>query len=105
MITIEMLPSRVAGVTVADVQRWIALAWVKPDGEPGRWVFHDIDVARVRLILELRDELSVNEEALPTVLSLLDQLYDARRQMRLLRAALEGAPEELRRSLFPGEPR
>ncbi len=101
MITIEMLPSRVAGVTVEDVQHWIAMAWVRPNGEAGRWVFHEIDVARVRLILELRNELSVNEEALPTVLSLLDQLYDARRQMLHLRAALERAPEAVRRSLLP----
>jgi chaperone modulatory protein CbpM len=104
VITIEMLPGRIAGVTIADVQRWIALSWVRPDGTAGHWVFHEIDVARVRLILELRDELNVNEEALPTVLSLMDQLYDARRQMRMLRAALDAAPEELRRSLRPGRP-
>ncbi len=103
MITIEMLPTYVAGVTVPDVQRWIALAWVRPDGTEGRWLFRDIDVARVRLILELRDEFSVNEDALPTVLSLLDQLYDARRQMRQLRAALDRAPAELRRVLLADE--
>ncbi len=102
MITIEMLPSRIAGVQVTDVQRWIAQAWVRPDGAPGRWSFHEIDVARIRLIVELRDELSVPEEALPTVLSLLDQLYDARRQLLLLRKAIDAAPEDLRRHLFPG---
>jgi chaperone modulatory protein CbpM len=104
VITIEMLPGRIAGVTVTDVQRWIAQSWVRPDRTAGQWVFHDIDVARVRLIVELRDELSVSEDVLPTVLSLLDQLYDARRQMRMLRAALDAAPEDVRRSLVPGGP-
>ena len=39
-------------------------------------------MARVRLILELRDEFDVNEAALPVVLGLLDQLYDLRRRLR-----------------------
>jgi chaperone modulatory protein CbpM len=38
----------------------------------------------VRLILELRDLMQVNEEALPVVLSLLYQIYELRRRMRAL---------------------
>ena len=96
MITIEMLPQRVPGLRLADVTRWVELAWVRPDGRPGAWMFRDIDVARVRLIVELRDELSLDEDALPTVLSLMDQLYDARRHMRAIRHALGAAPTEVR---------
>ena len=96
MITIEMLPQRVPGVQLADVARWVELSWVRPDGRPGAWMFREIDVARVRLIVELRDELSVDEDALPTVLSLMDQLYDARRHMRALRHALAAASPEAR---------
>lgn len=96
MITIEMLPQQVPGVLLADVTRWVELAWVRPDGGPGAWVFHEIDVARVRLIVELRDELSVNEDALPTVLSLMDQLYDARRQMRAINHALANTAPDVR---------
>ena len=36
----------------------------------------------MRLILELREDMAVNEEALPVVLSLLDQLYELRRRLR-----------------------
>ena len=100
MITIEMLPQRVPGVRLTDVTRWVELAWVRPDGRPGAWMFRDIDVARVRLIVELRDELSLDEEALPTVLSLMDQLYDARRHMRAIRHALGAAPVEVRDALL-----
>ena len=96
MITIEMLPQRVPGLRLADVTRWVELAWVRPDGRPGAWMFRDIDVARVRLIVELRDELSLDEDALPTALSLMDQLYDARRHMRAIRHALGAAPTEVR---------
>jgi len=88
MIGIEILVAQVRGLQRADVDRWIAQQWVKPDGTAGQYAFQDIDVARVRLIRELRDELQVNEEALPVVLSLLDQLYDLRRRLHDLGEAL-----------------
>ena len=44
MITIEMLPQRVPGLMLADVARWVELAWVRPDGQPGAWMFREIDV-------------------------------------------------------------
>ena len=70
---------------------------VRPDGPPGGYVFREIDVARVRLIVELRDALRLDEEALPVVLSLMDQLYEERRRLRRVRDALVAAPEEMRR--------
>jgi chaperone modulatory protein CbpM len=101
MITIETLCLRVRGLRQDDLERWIGQAWVRPDGEPGRYLFHDIDVARVQLILELREQMQVNEEALPVVLSLLDQLYEARRRMRRVRDALDQATvAELRQEVL-----
>ncbi len=100
MVTLEMLPLHVSGAQVAEVQRWIEHAWVRPDGGPGAWTFQPIDVARVRLIVALRDELAVNEDALPTVLGLLDQVYQARRQMRAVCEALESAPLDAKRAVL-----
>ncbi len=96
MITLDMMTRQVAGLHPEDLQRWIELAWVRPEGQPGRWVFRDIDVARVRLIVTLQMELQITEDALPTVLSLLDQLYDTRRQLRQLADAVEAAPQDVR---------
>jgi chaperone modulatory protein CbpM len=76
-------------VDQADIERWIVNAWVRPDGRIGAWSFQEIDVARIRLIRELRDELAVNEDALPVVLSLLDQLHDTRRRMGQLLALMD----------------
>jgi len=86
MITIDMLCTRFTALTQDDVLRWIGEGHVRPDAESGALVFCEIDVERVRLILELRDVLEVNEAALPVVLLLLDQLYALRR--RLLQAGL-----------------
>lgn len=101
MITIEILSRMVAGVDTGQVQRWIDNAWIRPDGEPGRYQFHDIDVARVRLIVQLRDDLGVDDNALPVVLSLMDQLYETRRQMRRLCSVIEtSVPDDLRSALL-----
>jgi chaperone modulatory protein CbpM len=100
MISIEILVTQLSGLRRRDLERWIANQWVRPDGDADHYVFHEIDVARVRLIQELLDEMQVNEEALPVILSLLDQLYELRRRMRELGEALgRTAPDDVRRNL------
>ncbi|HWX50510.1 MAG TPA: hypothetical protein VNZ61_20880 [Roseomonas sp.] len=95
MITIEALCRSVVGLDRSAVERWIENAWIQAEGTPGRYLFREIDVARVRLIHELRTELAVGDEVLPMVLSLLDQLYETRRRYSLLCVALNQAlPEE-----------
>jgi chaperone modulatory protein CbpM len=100
MITIDVLVAQLSGLTRQDVDRWIVNEWVRPDGSVGHYAFRAIDVARVRLIQELRDEMMVNKDALPVVLSLLDQLYDVRRRMRQMSDALvHVAPAAVRKNL------
>ncbi len=84
MITIEHLCMEIRGLRPQDVERWVHKSWVHADDAAEGYVFQEIDVARVRLIVELRDTMQVNEEALPVVLGLLDKLYDLRRQLRRL---------------------
>ena len=98
MITVQTLSATV-GVAEAEITRWVELTWLRPGGSPGGWIFQEVDVARVRLIAELR-ELRMDEEAMPVVLSLLDQLYAERRRMRLLQQAVEeAAPDAVRTRL------
>jgi chaperone modulatory protein CbpM len=94
VITIERLFVSVSGLDRDELERWIANEWVRPEGPP--WQFREIDVARVRLIVELRREMAIEDEAMPVVLSLLDQLYRTRRQMRTLCDAIARAPDEVR---------
>lgn len=88
MITLEALIVTVEGLNRAEVERWIREDWLRPTSQEGTWLFGEIDVARLRLIRELRDDMGLQEDALPIVLRLLDQLYDERRRLRLLRDAL-----------------
>jgi chaperone modulatory protein CbpM len=84
MITIDILCARFTRLSPDELQRWIAAGHVRCESQGGAPCFHEIDVERIRLILELRHDLEVNEEALPVVLSLLDQLYALRRRLKQL---------------------
>jgi len=84
MITQERLLATIAGLQRGELERWIAEELVRPERQGDELAFHDIDVARVRLLVELRDDLHLDEDALPVVLSLMDQLYATLWRMRLL---------------------
>jgi chaperone modulatory protein CbpM len=101
MITVETLFVEINGLQRDDLDRWISNAYIRPDGEPGNYLFREIDVARIKLIIDLRDNLEINEPALPTVLSLLDQLYDLRRRLRGFNTAIqETVPPEIRSAIL-----
>ena len=59
-------------------------------------VFHEIDVARVRLIHDLRRDMEIGEDAIPLVLSLLDQVYELRSRMNAILRALSSQSEDVR---------
>ncbi len=99
MITFDSIKLEILGLDAEELARWIGAELVRADGPPGAWRFEEIDVARIRLILELRHELEVEERSLPIVLSLMDQLYDLRRRMARLNSALGELPEEVRAGL------
>jgi chaperone modulatory protein CbpM len=78
----------VPGLTPEELRAWLEQDWVRPPRRQGQPVFEEMDVARIRLIVELRTELAVEDTTLPLVLSLLDQLYATRNQLlRIVTAA------------------
>jgi chaperone modulatory protein CbpM len=106
MIGLEALIDRFAGLDRIELLRWVENRWVLPDQHGGSWAFHEVDIARVELILEIRREWALDDEAIPLVLGLLDQVYELRRQLRRLCDAVAAQPAEIQgaieRSLAPG---
>ncbi|TCZ66763.1 hypothetical protein [Roseicella aquatilis] len=101
MIGIEELASRIPELPRAEIPLWIERRWLRAErGPEGAWHFTEVDIARVRLLVELRVTLEVTEEAMPLVLSLLDQLYDARRTVRALLEAVEEQPAEIQQAVL-----
>jgi chaperone modulatory protein CbpM len=98
MIGRDELIRRFAGLDAAELGRWIENRWVLPEQhlETGHGRFHEVDVARVELILDIRREFAVDDDAMSLMLGLLDQVYGLRRQMRRLCQAVECQPEEIR---------
>ncbi len=93
--TIEQVVAEI-DVSRAEVTAWIDKRWVLASEEDGRYLFDEADLARIKLIAELHRDLDVNEEAMPLVLRLLDQIYSLRRVLGELHDAIEELPEEAR---------
>lgn len=95
----QKVVARVQRITLRELRQWVREGWVRPaQGERGP-VFDDLDVARIRLVCDLRKDLSLPGDALPVVLSLIDQIHGMRQDLRLLAEALEDQPEEVRRAV------
>jgi len=94
-------------IGASELTAWIEQHWVLPVEESGDFYFDEADVARVKLIAELRNDLGVNEDAIPVVLRLLDQVYSLRRALSELNEAIqelpESAQEQLRAHLSDGD--
>ena len=63
---------------------WIEAGWLRPSENHSEREFCNIDMARARLIANLRADLGVNDEAVPIVLDLIDQIHGLRRLVREL---------------------
>jgi len=97
---LDMVVTLVPDVPAGELVDWIARGWVAPSGAPPDWVFAEIDVARVRLVRDLRHGMGVEEDSVALVLSLLDQMYDLRHRLAAILAAAERQPAPVRDALL-----
>jgi chaperone modulatory protein CbpM len=105
MIILDELLARFGDLERGELIRWVENRWVLPERHDQTWVFHEVDVGRVELILEIRRDFAVDDEAMPLVLGLLDQVYSLRRQMRRLCDALASQPPEIRDAIRKALPK
>lgn len=98
-LTEQMVLKEIRRLTRRELRLWVREGWVRPFiGEAGP-VFDEIDVARLRLLCDLRKEMALPTDALPVVLALIDRLHQTRRDLRLLIEALADQPEDVRRAV------
>jgi chaperone modulatory protein CbpM len=95
-LTEQDLVVEVRNLSLTRLHKWIRLGWVRPERHEGAARFHDIDVARVRLLNELERELDLDDDTVPLLLSLLDQIHGLRRELRNLAQAVDEQPEPVR---------
>ncbi len=95
MIGFDEMLLRLRGLERRELVRWVENRWVLPERRGDAWIFHEVDVARVELIFDIRRDFAIDDEAMGLVLGLLDQVYDLRRQMRRLCDAVATQPPEV----------
>jgi chaperone modulatory protein CbpM len=105
MIRIDTLVAQFPDLEMAELAGWVERHWVTPDIDQNRsggetWIFTEVDVARVRLIYDLRRDLDVAEDMMPLMLSLLDQVYDLRCTLKAVNRALSRQPREIRDAVY-----
>lgn len=88
MIRIDELVAAIESLQRSDLDAWIDEELVTPGRDAGTLLFSEMECARVRLICTLRYELDIDADTLPTIISLIDQLYDTRQRLASLTAAV-----------------
>ena len=99
MMQLATVTALFADLPAQELTGWVERGWVQPEAADSGWVFQEIDIARVRLIHDLRRDMDVGEDAIPLVLSLLDQVYELRARLKAVLRAVEAQPEEVRQAI------
>jgi chaperone modulatory protein CbpM len=81
------------GVATEQVAVWVERRWLRPVRDGDELAFDETDVARLRMIVEFRRDLAIDDEAMPVVLDLIDRLHAARAQLRRTLLAIAELPE------------
>lgn len=64
---------QICSISSEAVIHFIEEEWLIPF-EKDEYMFDEEDIARIKLIIELKEQFGVNEEAIPIILHLIDQL-------------------------------
>lgn len=86
-------------LTTVHVERWVARGLLRPSAGDNGWTFERIDVARVQLLAELVDDIGFDDEAVETIVGLVDQVHTLRGQLDLLARAIAAQPTATREAI------
>jgi len=78
---------------------WIEEGVISPLRDEEGYLFDQIDESRVALACDLHYRMGLEHTSLPVILSLIDQLHDARHHLRALTRAVAEQPERIRREI------
>jgi len=91
---------QVSRLSAARLHLCIQEAWITPATDQAGPAFDDLDVARLQLIADLTEDMAVNDDAVPVILSLVDQLNTTRRHLRALDRAITDQDETTRQQII-----
>jgi chaperone modulatory protein CbpM len=91
-----LLAARLDAAVVAD---WVEAGWLVPRRDENTDDFSETDLARAQLIRDLQHDMGVNEEGIPIILDLIDQVHGLRRMLREVATAVCAQPGEMRQQI------
>ncbi len=99
VLTQTELLARIGGLSETRLALCVSQSWVVPrPGDDGP-AFDVVDVARLQLIVDLTEDMAVNDDAVPIILSLIDQLHALRSRLRALDRAVADQDETIARAI------
>jgi chaperone modulatory protein CbpM len=84
------LHARISGETL---EAWLEAGWLTPYRNDEGTDYSDVDLARAHLIGDLK-RLGINDEGVPVILDLVDQIHGLRRAVRQLLTAIKDRQPE-----------
>lgn len=84
----DIIQSIGISIDEATVMTYIHLDWVRPTYRDNTYYLEEIDIARIRLIYQFKEDMMIEDNAIDIILSLMDQLNGARDQLQVLCAAI-----------------
>ena len=100
MFTIKEILKPSSRITEIRLETWVKRGWVSPAQSKNGYLFSELDVARCELIRQFRDDLEIDSETIPMLLSLIDQIHGLRRELRTVMKAIENQPQNIRRQIL-----
>jgi chaperone modulatory protein CbpM len=95
MLTEHDIVAKVRQVSVTRLRIWVRQGWIRHADE-GKGTFTEADLARAAMIRDLEDKLGFDEEQVPVLLNLIDQIHGLRAQLKTMLDAFEKLPPEAR---------
>ncbi len=78
---------------------WIEEGCITPHRDKDGYLFDQVDASRVALACDLHYRMGLEHASLPVILSLIDQLHDARHHLRALTRAVAEQPDAVQEEI------
>jgi chaperone modulatory protein CbpM len=86
------------------LERHVLVAWIEegliaPHRDEAGYLFDRLDQSRIALACDLHYRMGLEHASLPVILSLIDQLHDARHCLRAMSRAVAEQPDAVQRDI------
>ncbi len=94
MLSERDIIAKIQHLTVTRLRVWVQQGWIRPVAKAEE-AFTEADMARAALIRDLEDKLGFDEEQVPVLLSLIDQIHGLRVELKTILEVLDDLPEDV----------